>query len=68
MKRILLAGVAALALGGTAFAADLAVKAPVAYVPLFTWTGCYLGANGGWIGGRDGYRTEPWISQLSTED
>jgi outer membrane immunogenic protein len=68
MKRILLAGVAALALGGTAFAADLAVKAPVAYVPLFTWTGCYLGANGGWIGGRDGYRTEPKNQDITAVD
>jgi len=31
--------------------------APVAYVPLFTWTGCYLGANGGWIGGDEEYST-----------
>jgi outer membrane immunogenic protein len=58
MKRILLAGVAAFGLVGTSSAADLAVKAPVAYVPLFTWTGCYLGANGGWIGGGDKYHTE----------
>ena len=55
MKKILLASVAALGLAGTASAADLAVKAPVAYVPLFTWTGCYLGANGGWISGNDDY-------------
>jgi outer membrane immunogenic protein len=57
MKRILLTAVAALALVGTASAADLAVKAPVAFVPVFTWTGCYLGANGGWIGGKDDYNT-----------
>jgi len=55
MKRILLASVAALGLAGTASAADLAVRAPIAPVPLFTWTGCYLGINGGWIGGRDEY-------------
>jgi outer membrane immunogenic protein len=52
MKKILLASVAALGLAGTASAADLAVRTP-APVPLFTWTGCYLGVNGGWIGGRD---------------
>ena len=56
MKRILLASVAALGLAGTASAADLAVRAPVP-VPLFSWTGCYLGINGGWIGGRDEYST-----------
>ncbi|MEZ5787200.1 MAG: outer membrane beta-barrel protein [Xanthobacteraceae bacterium] len=55
MKRILLASVAALGLAGTASAADLAVKAPVVYAPVFTWTGCYLGINGGWIGGKDDY-------------
>lgn len=57
MKRILLASVAALGLAGTASAADLAVKAPVVYAPVFTWTGCYLGINGGWIGGNDDYTT-----------
>lgn len=57
MKRILLASVAALGLVGTASAADLAVKAPVVYAPLFTWTGCYLGANGGWVGSDESYKT-----------
>ena len=57
MKRIVLAGVLAglvpLAWAGTAAAADLSrpqpyVKAP-AYIPppVFTWTGFYLGINGG---------------------
>lgn len=56
MRKLLFASVAALALGGTASAADLAV-APVAYVPAFTWTGCYLGANGGWIGSNESYKS-----------
>jgi len=64
MKRILLASVAALGLAGTASAADLAVKAPVVYAPVFTWTGCYLGINGGWIGGNDDYTTQPWGNWL----
>jgi outer membrane immunogenic protein len=67
MKRILLASVAALGLAGTASAADLAVKAPVVYAPAFTWTGCYLGINGGWIGGRDSYTTEAsgrWLTGI----
>jgi outer membrane immunogenic protein len=35
---------------GVASAADLAVKAPRAVVPLYNWTGCYIGGNvgGGW--------------------
>jgi outer membrane immunogenic protein len=52
MKRIFAAGVALLALAGTAAAADLSAgpyyRAPVPYaVPLFTWTGFYVGINGG---------------------
>jgi outer membrane immunogenic protein len=53
MKRLFAAGVALLALAGTGAAADLypapyyrAPAAPYA-VPLFTWTGFYLGLNGG---------------------
>ena len=57
MKRILLASVAALGLAGTASAADLAVRAAPVPVPLFTWTGCYLGINGGWIGQDTSYTT-----------
>jgi outer membrane immunogenic protein len=59
MKGILLASTALVALGGQAFAADMAVKAPPA-TPAFpyTWTGCYVGAHigGGW--GREGF-TDP---------
>lgn len=58
MKRILLASVAALGLAGTASAADLAV-APVVYAPAFTWTSCYLGVNGGWIGSNEDYTLSP---------
>ena len=52
MKRLFAAGVALLALASTATAADLSAapyyRAPVPYaVPLFTWTGFYLGINGG---------------------
>jgi outer membrane immunogenic protein len=57
MKRLLLAGTAlAVLLGGSAMAADLAVRTPPpvyrpvpVVVPVFTWTGCYVGANGGGV-------------------
>jgi len=58
MKKILLAGIAGIALvaGAPAHAADLRARRPpppppppvVAPVPVFSWTGCYIGAN---IGG-----------------
>ena len=54
MKELLLAGAAFVVLaGGSANAADLARPAPVYRVPpvvtYFTWTGCYIGGNGGWL-------------------
>jgi outer membrane immunogenic protein len=52
MKRLLLAGAGLIALlGGSSNAADLApVYAPLPpLVPVFTWTGCYVGGNGGGI-------------------
>jgi len=61
MKKLLLASVAGVVLvaGAPADAADLGqrpvYKAPpvVAPVPVFTWTGCYIGAHGGFGWGRD---------------
>jgi outer membrane immunogenic protein len=60
MKKILLGSVAtgALVAAGSASAADLgprpAYKAPpiVAPVPVFSWTGCFVGAHGGWAWGK----------------
>jgi outer membrane immunogenic protein len=57
MKKILLSSVALLGLTAGAFAADLPSRrapAPViAAVPVFTWTGFYVGANAGygWVNG-----------------
>ena len=57
MKRLLLGNVALLALTiGPATAADLKprpmyTKAPVA-APVYSWTGFYLGLNGGYSWGR----------------
>jgi len=51
LRRMLLASVGAIALAGTAFAADLPLRAPPpVYVPpppVMTWTGFYVGLNAG---------------------
>ncbi len=57
MRRSLLLGTALTVLAGSAFAADLGTTMPytappVAPVPLFSWTGCYIGGN---IGGGFGH-------------
>ena len=53
MKKISLASMALAALMvSPAFAADLPRKAPppvVVPAPVYTWTGCYIGANIGWV-------------------
>src|SRR5437899_11789664 len=54
MKKLLLAGVATVALVGAASAADLGPRpaykaAPIAPpVPVFSWTGCHVGAQVGY--------------------
>ncbi len=52
MKKFLLAALMA-GVASSAFAADLPThkappQAPVVYAPPFTWTGFYVGVNGGW--------------------
>jgi outer membrane immunogenic protein len=51
--RTMALSIAALAMlvGTPALAADMALKAPSAAA--YDWTGCYIGANAGWIGSRD---------------
>jgi outer membrane immunogenic protein len=62
MKRILIAGAFALALGGPALAADIPPpapppppRAPATYVPttapVYNWSGIYIGINGGYAFG-----------------
>src|SRR6185503_17792061 len=53
MKKILLASVALFGFAGAASAADLPVRAAppapiIAAVPVFTWTGFYVGVNAGY--------------------
>jgi outer membrane immunogenic protein len=64
MKNILLSAVALVALTAGAVAADLPMRAAppapvVAAVPVFTWTGFYVGVNGGYAFGdeADGRRS-----------
>ena len=51
MKRLLLGSFVALAMGSAAVAADMPVKAPPP-VAAFSWTGCYVGIEGGGAWGR----------------
>ena len=55
-RELCFASVCALALTGVAGAADLAVKTPVVPpVPVFSWTGVYLGIGGGTGWGNNQY-------------
>jgi outer membrane immunogenic protein len=64
MKRVIIASVAMLALGGAAAAADLPpapgpapyYKAPV-YAPAYNWSGFYIGINGGGAWGSSDWTT-----------
>jgi outer membrane immunogenic protein len=57
MRKLALAGTAlTVLLGGSAMAADLAVRPPPpvyrpvpVVVPIYTWSGCYVGGNGGGV-------------------
>jgi outer membrane immunogenic protein len=54
---------------GAAIAADIPVKAPITrpvMAPAFSWSGCYVGANAGWIQGRSTIDTSPSGSYLTT--
>src|SRR5262245_49389513 len=58
-NKLFLSAAAALAVfvAGPAIAADIPVKAPPRPAPVFSWTGCYIGVNGGWIGNREDVST-----------
>jgi len=56
-----LAGAATIALSSAGLAADLPSRAPppfIAAVPIFTWTGFYIGVNAGW-GSRQNTNNDP---------
>src|SRR5205085_12138898 len=58
MKKLVFAGVLLTALGGVASAADIPVKAPYRApppVPAWSWSGFYLGINGGYSVGTDDF-------------
>src|SRR5262249_27348327 len=58
MKKFLLVGVALALLGGAAQAADQAVRAPYAApaaLPVASWTGFYVGINGGYSSGSNDF-------------
>jgi outer membrane immunogenic protein len=59
MRKVLGFVGATLLLAGPAVAADLAVKAPRAapLAPVFSWTGCYIGANVGGASSKSNFST-----------
>src|ERR1700761_7958655 len=62
MKKLLLAGAIASMFATNAFAADLPVKAPPIVVPVWNWTGFYVGVNGGYSWGRSNTSIAPFVS------
>ena len=52
-RQFLLASVGAIALAGSAFAADLPIAPPPPPVPIFSWTGLYLGLQIGYAWDHD---------------
>lgn len=67
MKRLILTAGALAVFAFPAMAADLPARAPVykgppPVVAYFSWTGCYVGANGGWYGSHQDATTNPFPS------
>ena len=55
MRKLLLAAATTVLLAAPAIAADMArpvMKAPIAPVPVYNWSGFYIGVDGGWAGSR----------------
>src|SRR5450432_2415608 len=70
MKKIVVVFAAVLGSGvGLGHAADLRmpVKAPLAAVPVFSWTGCYVGVEGGGNWGRSQHtQDDPFVAAAAT--
>jgi outer membrane immunogenic protein len=48
MKRFFWGALSLVAMAAPALAADLPVKAPPPVIPMYNWSGFYIGGNGGW--------------------
>jgi hypothetical protein len=60
---------ASLVFAGPTFAADLLVTSPPTLAPASSWSGCYGGVNGGWIGsGRNTFDLSPSENYLNPPD
>jgi len=73
MKKILLASVALFGFAGAASAADLPVRAAppapiIAAVPVFTWTGFYVGVNAGYGWVSDDRVFDPVFGYVGGDD
>ena len=68
-RELCLASVYALALTGVAGAADLTVKAPIVPpVPVFSWTGVYLGIGGGRLGDNEySWNQDPTVASIGAQ-
>jgi len=73
MKKIFVAAAAFLGLASTAFAADMPMAAPYTKAPVFapvvfSWTGCYIGVEGGgnWGQSQQTARTGPAVGASVT--
>jgi outer membrane immunogenic protein len=53
MKRFFWGTLGLIAMAAPALAADLPVKAPPPVIPMFNWSGFYIGGNGGWARADD---------------
>jgi len=75
MKKIFVAAAAFLGLASTAFAADMPMAAPYTKAPVFapvvfSWTGCYIGVEGGgnWGQSQQTARTGPAVGAPITNN
>jgi outer membrane immunogenic protein len=66
MKRLLLAAVAITFAIGSASAADMPVKAPIA-PPVYQWTGIYFGGDDGWQGQRHSWAYDPPVAGAANQ-